>query len=171
MTFGMTEEQQMAVAGLRRYLENEIEPKVRDYLNEGRLIPTGQMKAILRSLSDFGLIRAPYPEESGGLGLDWLTHLLLFEEVIYTSVDLAMPILINAVGAGGLLAASDELRDRYLPGLPSGEVILSAGISERNVGSDVAGIETRARRDGGHYIISGEKTWISNGMTGAPRVG
>jgi alkylation response protein AidB-like acyl-CoA dehydrogenase len=159
----MTEEQQLAVDGLRRFLDNEIEPKVRPYLDEGRFIPTEQMKEFLQALSEFGLIRAPYPEEFGGLGLDWTTHLLLFEEVAYTSVDLAVPILINACSAGSLLAAPEELRNRYLPGVLTGELIISAGISEPNVGSDVAGIQTRARKDGDHYIINGEKTWISNG--------
>jgi alkylation response protein AidB-like acyl-CoA dehydrogenase len=159
----MTEEQQLAVDGLRRFLDNEIEPKVREYVDEGRFIPKPQMKEFLTALSEFGLIRAPFPEEYGGLGLDWSTHLRLFEEVVYSSVDLAVPILINGGGAMALLRASEELKNRYLPGLLTGELIISAGISEPNVGSDVASIQTRARKDGDHYVINGEKTWISNG--------
>ncbi len=163
MTFHMDDELQLAVDSLRRFLDNEIEPKLRPYLDEGRFIPKPEMTGFMTALSEFGLIRAPYPEEYGGLGLDWSTHLRLFEEVVYTSVDLAVPILINASGAGVLLAAPVELRNRYLQGLLRGELFLSAGISEPDVGSDVASIKTRARKDGDDYVINGEKTWISSG--------
>ncbi|MCP3991308.1 MAG: acyl-CoA dehydrogenase, partial [Actinomycetia bacterium] len=159
----MSDEQQAGVDVLRRFLDNEIEPKAREYIDEGKFIPTEQMKEFLQALSSFGLVSGPYPEEHGGLGSDWTTHLLLFEEVAYTSVDLAVPILINVVGASSLLGASDELRERYLSGILKGELIISAGISEPDVGSDVAAIQTRAVKDGDHYIINGEKTWISNG--------
>jgi len=163
MSFRPSEEQQVAIDSLRRFLDNEIEPKIIDYLQEDRLIPTPLMKEILGSLSEFGLIRAPHPEEFGGLGLDWVTHLLLFEEVVYTSVNIAVPILINVGAISSLFGMPAHIRDRYLSGAMSGQVIISAGISEPNVGSDVAGIETTARPDGDHYVLNGEKTWISNG--------
>ena len=164
MTFRMTEEQQLAVDGLRKFLDNEIEPEIRDYLAQDRLIPTDEMKAIQQALTGYGLVSAPHGEGYGGLGLDWATHLLLFEEVVYTSIDVAVPILINAVGADMLVqAGSDALKSRYLPGLMTGELMMSMGISEPDVGSDVAAVKTKAVADGGDYIINGEKTWISNG--------
>jgi alkylation response protein AidB-like acyl-CoA dehydrogenase len=163
MSFRPTEEQQVAIDSLRRFLDNEIEPKISDYLEEDRLIPTPLMKEILGSLSEFGLIRAPHSEEFGGLGLDWVTHLLLFEEVVYTSVNIAVPILINVGAVSSLFGMPAHIRDRYLSGAMSGQVIISAGISEPNVGSDVAGIETTAKPDGDDYVLNGEKTWISNG--------
>ena len=57
-----------------------------------------------------------------------------------------------------------HLRDRYLPGLVSGKSFCSIGISEPDVGSNVLEIKTRAKRDGDFYVVTGEKTWISNGM-------
>lgn len=163
MPMRMTEEVQLAVDNLRRFLDNEIEPEIRPYLDEGKLIPKDKMIESLSALTEFGLIRAPHPEEWGGLGLDWETHLRLFEEVCYTSVDLALPILINVNALRSYLTLPAPLRDRYVPGLMSGKLIASGAISEPNVGSDVAAVETRARKDGDHYIVNGSKIWITNG--------
>jgi len=163
MPMRMNEDVQLAVDNLRRFLDNEIEPEIRPYLDEGRLIPKEKMTEILSALSEFGLIRAPYPEEWGGLGLDWETHLRLFEEVVYTSVDLALPILINTGAVRTYLNMPPALRDRYLPGIIGGKLISCTGISEPNTGSDVAAVETRARRDGDHYVVNGSKIWITNG--------
>jgi alkylation response protein AidB-like acyl-CoA dehydrogenase len=98
------------------------------------------------------------------MGLDWLTMIMLFEEVATASADLSVPVLINSFGAYMVeQLAPQHLRERYLPGLVSGELFCSIGISEPDVGSNVLEIKTRARRDGDHYILNGEKTWISNG--------
>ena len=157
-----TEEQTMACDMLRRFLDDQIEPeylKVKDAPFEKKVI-----QGFLTQLSEFGLTSAPHPEEAGGMGLDWSTHLMLFEEVVYSSLDLAVPLLINVVAADLLIRlAPPELRDRYVPDLLSGKKFVSVGISEPDVGSDVAAVKTRAVRDGDHYVISGEKTWISSG--------
>jgi alkylation response protein AidB-like acyl-CoA dehydrogenase len=164
MSFLPTEEQQLAIDGLRKFLDKEVEPQIIPYLEKGELIPTQKMKALHKSLMEFGLVVAPFAEEVGGLGLDWVTQLMLFEEVVYTSIDLAVPIVINIVGIDLLLAqASEAIKARYIPGLMSGDLMISVGISEPDIGSDVAGVKTRAVRDGDDYIINGEKTWISNG--------
>merc|ERR1711916_378859 len=99
----------------------------------------------LTQLSEFGLTSAPHPEEAGGMGLDWSTHLMLFEEVGVTAMDIALPILINVVGADLLLRlGTDEQRARYIPQLLAGETSVAMGISEPGVGSDVAAVKTRA---------------------------
>ena len=157
-----TEEQTMACDMLRRFLDDQIEPeylKVKDAPFEKEVI-----QGVLTQLSEFGLTSAPHPEEAGGMGLDWSTHLMLFEEVGVTAMDIALPILINVVGADLLLRlGTDEQRARYIPQLLAGETSVAIGISEPGVGSDVAAVKTRARKDGGDWVISGEKTWISNG--------
>ncbi|MBB5189265.1 alkylation response protein AidB-like acyl-CoA dehydrogenase [Zhongshania antarctica] len=162
MSFQMTEEQRAATDGLRKLLDNVIEP---EFLAHGEgFIPREKMSGWMKQLTEFGLINAPHPEEHGGLGLDWVTHLRLFEEVAYTSMDIAIPIVINIVGADLLIqGAPQHLRDKYLPGLMSGDLFISMGISEPDVGSDVAAVSTKAVRDGDHWVINGEKTWISNG--------
>jgi acyl-CoA dehydrogenase len=157
-----TEAQQMAVDGLRRYLDAEVEPAFKA-LGE-TFIPRETMAAFTRELVKYGLVSAIVSEANGGMGLDWLTHLMLFEEVVYTSNDIAAPLLINVNAAAALeRLAPPHLKERYLPGLVQGELFASFGISEPGVGSNVAEVKTRARRDGDDYIVSGEKTWITNG--------
>lgn len=157
-----SEEQTLATRSLRRFLDDRIEP---EYLKLGGApMEKHVIQGFLKELAVFGLTSAPHPEAQGGMGLDWLTHLMLFEEVGVTAIDIALPILINVVGADLMLRlAPDDLRDRYVPPLLAGESSMSIGISEPAVGSDVAAVKTRARRDGGDWVISGEKSWISNG--------
>jgi alkylation response protein AidB-like acyl-CoA dehydrogenase len=158
-----TEEQQAAIDGLRRFLDAEVDPVFSKEYRD-KFVPREKMGAILRELTQFGLVSGTVSEADGGMGLDWLTMVMLFEEVAATSIDLSVPVLINSFGAQ-LVAklAPAHLRERYLPGLLSGDLFCSMGISEPDVGSNVLEIKTRARRDGDHYVINGEKTWISNG--------
>jgi len=163
MNFQMTEEQRIAVDSLRQFLDKEIEP---EYIEHGEgFIPKEKMRTWLKALAPFGLINAPFPEEWGGVGLDWETHLLLFEEVAVTALDIAMPLVLNAVAADLLVQHAPEwVKEKYLPGLLAGELFFAMGISEPNVGSDVAAVATKAVRDGDHWVINGEKTWITNGV-------
>jgi len=162
MLYAPSEEQSLLLENLRKYLDAELEPLFRAH-GEG-FIPREKMSAWMQMLAQFGLINAPLEERFGGQGMDWLTHLMIFEEVAYTSLDVAIPGMINAIGAE-LLAqqASKEVQERYLPGLLWGEKFIAIGISEPDVGSDVAAVKTRAVRDGDHWVINGEKTWITSG--------
>jgi alkylation response protein AidB-like acyl-CoA dehydrogenase len=115
-------------------------------------------------LAEFGLMTALIEPEMGGLGLGWFTHILLAEEVFYTSADLGVPVVINAIAAVAMARlAPPHLRERYLRDMLAGRLIGCFGVSEPGVGSDASGVQTRARRQGQDWIISGEKTWISNG--------
>lgn len=159
-----TGEQEMAVENLRRYLRDKVEPI---YAKEFRdkFVPKDRLAAIMSALAEFGLVSGVVSAENGGLGIDWLTVAMLYEEVATTSADLSIPVLINSFGAILLeKLAPAHLRERYLPGLLSGATFVSIAISEPDVGSNVLEIKTRARRDGDAYVISGEKTWISNGV-------
>lgn len=162
MIFTASEEQRMAIDGIRKLLDNQIEP---EFIAHGDgFIPRKKMQKWTEKLAEFGVGNTPFPVEYGGLGLDWVTHGLLWEEVGYTSMDIAIPLVINAITADLLVnLATDEIKDRYLPDLLAGKIFGSFGISEPDVGSDVSAVRTRAVRDGDHYIINGEKTWISNG--------
>ena len=159
-----TEEQQQAVDGLRRFLADKIEPVFsKEYRDQ--FVPRDKMAEIMAQLAEFGLVSGMVSADHGGLGVDWLTSTMLFEEVAAASADLSVPVLINSFGAQILdRIAPAHLRERYLPGLVNGTAFCSVGISEPDVGSNVLEIKTRARRDGDDFIITGEKTWISNGM-------
>ena len=162
MEFQPDEEQRMAVESVRRFLDDKLEPEIRGH-GPG-FIPRQLMQRWTSELTQFGHITAPHAEQWGGLDMGWLTHLMVFEEIVYSSLDVAIPGFINAVGIELIRRnASSDLQDRYLPGLVAGELFVSIGISEPDVGSDVAAGKTRAVRDGDHWIINGEKTWITNG--------
>ena len=162
MEFQPDEEQRMAVESVRRFLDDKLEPEIRGH-GPG-FIPRQLMQRWTSELTQFGHITAPHAEQWGGLDMGWLTHLMVFEEIVYSSLDVAIPGFINAVGIELIRRnASSDLQDRYLPGLVAGELFVSIGISEPDVGSDVAAVKTRAVRDGDHWIINGEKTWIING--------
>ena len=162
MNFTQSEEQKMVLESLRKFLDAEIEPAFRDHGEE--FIPREKMQRWMQQLSEYGMIKAPHAEQWGGFGMDWLTHLMVFEEVAYTSLDIAIPGFINCVGAELLRQlGSEELKRKYLPDLISGDKFIAMGISEPDVGSDVAAVKTRAVRDGDHWVINGEKTWITNG--------
>jgi acyl-CoA dehydrogenase len=155
--------QQMAVDSLRRYLAAEVEP-LYNHSYRDRFVPKEVLQPILGKLAEFGLVSGVVGEDHGGMGVDWLTGMMLFEEVVTTSADLSIPVAINTFCASFLSqVASPELRARYLPGLLAGETCASIAVSEPDAGSNVMEMKTRARRDGDHWVLNGEKTWISNG--------
>jgi len=103
-------------------------------------------------------------EENGGMGLSWLTYALMYEQLARISGDVAISLLIQQLGAYSLeVCSNDAMRQKYLPRMVRAEIIACSGISEPGVGSNVAEVTCRAQRDGDHYIVMGEKTWISNG--------
>lgn len=158
-----TEMQEMAVDSLRRYLAAEVEPLYNKEYRD-RFVPKEVLVPVMMRLNEFGLVPGVVSEKNGGMELDWVTRLMLLEEVAATSLDLSVPVIINASGAYLMeKLAPDHLLKRYLPGLLSGEKFISVAISEPDVGSNVLEIKTRARKDGNHWVINGEKTWISNG--------
>ena len=158
-----TEEQQAAIDGFKRFLDDKIDAIFSKEYRD-KFVPREKMEKIMRELVRFGLVSGVVSEANGGMGIDWLTMIMLFEEVVVAASDLSVPVLINSFGAHMLeKRAPVHLRERYLPGLISGEMFCSIGISEPDVGSNVLEIKTRARRDGNYFIINGEKTWISNG--------
>ena len=162
MTYQLpTEEQRLAVESFRKFLNAEIKPIAREYAD--RFIPKEKMREITQAIAEFGMPGAAVPVEHGGLGLGYVTQGMLFEELVTVSVDIGLCVMINNGAAEFLVDAPAHLREKYLPGLLAGKIFGAFGISEPDVGSNVADIKTRGVRDGDHFIINGEKTWISNG--------
>src|SRR3974390_2567005 len=162
MNLELTDEQRLAIESLRKFLDTELEPAITAH-GESK-VPKEQMRAWTIQLAQFGLINAPFPVEWGGLGLDWKTHLLLWEELAFSSVAVALSVGMNCVAADFLIRnAPQAIVEKWVPGVLAGELIASMGVSEPDVGSDVSAAKTRAVRDGDEWVINGEKTWISNG--------
>jgi alkylation response protein AidB-like acyl-CoA dehydrogenase len=107
---------------------------------------------------------APHiPEEYGGAGADALATCIVIEEVARACASTSLIPAVNKLGTMPLLlAASDELKRRYLPPVARGDALFSYGLSEREAGSDVASMATRAVRDGDDWVLNGQKSWITN---------
>jgi len=162
LSFSLSTDEQVMVDAVRRYCENVIHPRLKGC--EEQYIPTETMREMLKGLTEFGFVSGPISPEHGGLGLSWKMFGLLLEELCAVSLSVGITAFIQTMAAS--VAASllgPALRERYLPGLLSCDLLGCIGISEPDVGSNVVEIKCKAKPVNGGYEISGEKTWISNG--------
>ena len=123
-------------------------------------------RELVRKLGAAGLLRHTVPAAYGGASaqLDVRALCLVRERLAFHGALPDFSFVMQGLGSGAIsLFGSEELKQRYLPPLARGETIAALAMSEENSGSDVAAMSTTARRDGEHYVIDGEKTWISNG--------
>ncbi|WP_347351416.1 acyl-CoA dehydrogenase family protein [Intrasporangium sp.] len=107
---------------------------------------------------------APHvPEEYGGVGADALATCIVIEEVARVCASSSLIPAVNKLGSMPLiLAASEDVKKRYLPPLAAGKVAFSYGLSEREAGSDTASMKCRATPDGDDWVLNGQKSWITN---------
>jgi acyl-CoA dehydrogenase len=161
MDFALSEDQRLLLGEWRKAIDRDIAPVTRQYADS--FIPKDVAQALLKKTGEFGVGNGWVAEKEGGLGLDFLTSGLLYEELSRTSPDLAGLAFVTEGAALKLSrAGSTELKSRYLPGLIAGDLVGCSAISEPGMGSSVREMRTRAVRDGKNYRISGEKLWISN---------
>lgn len=120
---------------------------------------------VWRRAGEAGLLGVSVPEAYGGAGADFRYEAILIERLgLKHALNFALP-LHNAVVAPYLVDyATEDQKRRWLPGAVSGETILAVAMSEPAAGSDLQGMKTTARREGDHYVINGQKTFISNGL-------
>ena len=113
---------------------------------------------------ELGLFGLTIPEEYGGLGLNTEEECKVAIELGYTSAAFRSVIgTNNGIGSQGLVMdGTDDQKENYLPRLASGEIIGSFALTEPNVGSDSANVQTKAEKDGDSYILNGTKRWITN---------
>jgi acyl-CoA dehydrogenase len=146
---------------IRRFVEKEVVPNADAWEAQG-FVP----REVLREMGRLGFLGLRYAEEFGGGALDARATALLAEELgrsgcggfaitVLVHTDMASPHLANA--------GSPEQIRRYLPRVISGELVSAVAVTEPDAGSDVKSIRTRARRDGGDWVLDGAKTFITNG--------
>ncbi len=164
MDFALTEEQLMLKTSVRSFLEKEILPMVGEYEKSQGPLTKETAVDLFRQLMPFGYLVGFLPEEYGGSALEAKTNGVLLEELARVWASLAGTIFI-AAGFWWLLneAGSPEQKERLMPLAASGDYIGCLAITESNVGSDVAGVQTTAILHGDEYIVNGTKMWISNG--------
>jgi len=114
-----------------------------------------------------GLVGSSIPVEYGGAGYDYLTNIILVEELFAADPGIGLCISSAAFGADALEAfGTEEQKEEYLRPVAEGEAIMGSAISEPDVGSDVSSVSTSAELDGDEWVIDGNKMWITNGTVG-----
>ena len=160
MNFDLTDEQRMLKQSARKLMEQEIAPFLAGY-PEDQPIPLDGIKSLLKKLIPLGYLGSTIPEEYGGAGLDFVTYASLMEELDPTIYGLVM--ITASVAKSIQLLGNDSQKKDLLPPLLCADKVGCAAITEPNVGSNAAFIETRAVLSGDRYAINGTKMWITNG--------
>src|SRR5919197_4407272 len=162
MRFDLSDDHRLIQQTVRDFARNEVAP-VAEELDREKRFPY----EIVEKLGDLGLMGIPFPEEYGGAGGDSLAYALAVEEL--TRVDSSVAITMCAHTSLGTqpiyLFGSEEQKQRLLPDLCAGRKLGAFGLTEPDAGSDAGNTRTRARLDGGEWVIDGAKQFITNAGT------
>ncbi len=119
---------------------------------------------ILEALKSYGLTGVWIPEEYGGKGTGVLDLCLIVEQLSRACGGVGVAYAVNALGSFPImLGGTEEQKEKYLPGIASGDSLIAFGLSEKPSGSDAGSLRTEAIEDGDHYVINGHKKWTTNG--------
>src|SRR5690242_14411010 len=146
---------------VRAFAEKEIAPHCEEWEESG-CFPN----SVFKKAGDLGILGAHFPEENGGAGLDYWFSVAKAEALVYGgSAGVSMGLLVQSDMATPVISdiGTKEQIDEFLKPALAGDRVAALGVSEPAAGSDVAGIRTVARKDGGDYVINGSKTFITNG--------
>ena len=157
--FKLSEEQEMLVRMTRDFVADNIIPVAAEY-DEKAIFP----EAIFHKARQIGLVNMLIPEEYGGVGATAFEEVLVSEELGYGCTGISTSLGVNSLAMLPILIAGSDQQKAYWLGERAGELgqFCSYGVTEANAGSDVAGIQTRADKNGAAYIINGSKTFITN---------
>ncbi|MCG2767742.1 MAG: acyl-CoA dehydrogenase [Chloroflexota bacterium] len=160
MEFELNEEQRMIRKMVRDFAEKEIAPKAAE-LDETKVFPW----ETIRKMADLGLLGLPVPEEYGGSGADTISYAIAVEEVARAcgSTAITMASHTSLVATPLYEFGTEEQKRKYLVPLATGETLGAFGLTEPGAGSDAGATQTRAVLDGDHWVINGQKNFITNG--------
>lgn len=158
MDFALAQEHEMIRKAVREFAASEIAPTIKEHDREQTFD-----HSVLPKMAAQGLLGICLPVRYGGVGMDYIALGLACEELerVDTSARVIMSVHVGLGGLSLLQWGTEEQKERYLVPLTTGENIGTFGMTEPNAGSDVVGVQTTARREGDHYILNGEKMWIS----------
>ena len=154
------EEHEMFRQSVRKFVEKEIVPFHADWERDG-IVP----RELWLKAGAQGMLCCTVPEEYGGLGLDYLFDVVVFEELWRAGASGPGFLIHTDLVATYILSfGTEEQKRKFLPKMVSGEWIGSLGMTEPHAGSDLKAIRTKAVRDGNEFLINGQKVFISNGQ-------
>jgi alkylation response protein AidB-like acyl-CoA dehydrogenase len=160
MDFSLSDHQALIRDTVRDFMNAEVRPHVKEWERTDHF----PLDAI-QKLGALGCCGMLVPESWGGAGLDTISYVLMLEEVarVHAAMSTAVAVTNSAVQIPLLGFGSDEQKSRYLKRLASGEILGAFCLTEPAAGSDAAGIQATAVRDGENYKVNGTKTWVTNG--------
>jgi len=163
MDFELNEEQRIIQRNVHQFMVKEIEPVAEKIDRDDEFPPD-----IWKRLGELGILGVTVAEKYGGSGLDLLTAVLVIEQIARTSPALAVSYGAHANLCADNLSrnASEAQKERYLPGLCSGDLIGCLALTEPNAGSDAVSIRTNAKKDGNDFLLNGTKMFITNAPVG-----
>lgn len=156
----ITEDQKAIIEMVHQFVDEQIIPNAEEYDHDDKF-----PEPIVEQMKELGLFGVTIPEEYGGMGLDLSTYELIVEELSRGWISISGVVNTHFIGVYLLLQfGSDEQKQKYLPKMATGEMRAAFSLSEPEVGSDVQGIKTGAKKDGDDYVIDGQKMWVTNGL-------
>ncbi|MFH1134604.1 MAG: glutaryl-CoA dehydrogenase Acd [Pseudomonadota bacterium] len=162
MNFELSEDLLMLRDMTRDFARREIAPFA-DKWDEDHYFPL----EVVRKMGELGMFGTVIPEEYGGNGMGWLAAMIVTEEIARASSSLRVQINMQALGCAFTIFryGTEELKQKYVAKLASGEYLGGFAITEPNAGSDVMALKSTAEDKGDHWSLTGAKTWISNAST------
>jgi len=160
MDFSLKDHQKLIRDTVRQFMETEVRPLVKEFEREEKF-----PLEIIKKLGEMGCCGMLAPEEWGGPGLDTVSYVLMLEEVarVYTAMSTALGVTNSAVQAPLAEFGTEQQKQKYLKRLAGGEILGSFCLTESAAGSDAAGLQATAVKRGASYVLSGAKTWVTNG--------
>jgi len=156
--FRLTDKQEDLQNKARKFAQEYMLPYAHYYDKTGEF-----PRPIIQKCWEEGLMNLSIPKEYGGLGLGSVEQCITVEEMAAGCAGMTTSIYVNTLGAEPILVAgTDEQKEKYLRPLTEELKFVSFACSEPGMGSDVAGIQTRVKKEGSHYILNGSKFWITN---------
>lgn len=159
MHVGYTAEQERLRAELRAFYAELLTDEVREELEaeDG----TGPVhRRLMRQMGANGWLAVGWPTVYGGRGLSAVEQFIVFDESVAAGAPIPM-LTVNTVGPTIMEYGTEQQKEFFLPKIAGGELVFCVGYSEPDAGTDLASLTTRATRDGGTYVINGQKTWTS----------
>ncbi|MFA5863022.1 MAG: acyl-CoA dehydrogenase family protein [Candidatus Thermoplasmatota archaeon] len=159
MEFALTDEQRALKQMAREFALKEF-PAFSKICDDQEKVPT----ELLEKAAAQGLLGVMIPSQYGGAGLGMLENAIIAEELNAIDAGLALCIFAADFGTEAIIRlGSEEQKQKWLPGIPKGETVSGAAISEAGAGSDVTAASATAQKQGDHYVVNGAKMWITNG--------
>ncbi len=159
MNFEFTKEQELVIQTAREFAETELKPIAAECDLKGTFPMDQYMQ-----MSDMGLIGLPFSTQYGGAGGDYLSYILAVEEIskVDASVGISYSVQTSLCMGAINTYGTEAQKQKYLSALCSQRKIGSFGLTEPNAGTDASGVQTVAVKDGDHYVLNGQKCFITN---------